>query len=484
MRVDARQARCPPAGAPHASFSSSLLLNPRPPPPPGPCPRPSVCRGQPMALRHGAKRLPLAGPEGVEGVGGCGVCATGGQDASAPPSHPSAGPSPPAPSPARSTPSGPAPSPGGFGSRPRHTPFRPTLPRGPSSSASRDVMPSKPQAAFPPRPPLRRLHRAGEARQRTRGVPGASSPAGTGSSTRPRSRKASSHPDRPGAPPDHDAPRKGGDGQGVSPPFLHSSSPRPDMLPRARRLPRIAGQRPRIPPPRAWTPAAPGSRGPVEPDPLASIGRFGGALWPAPVPWHGRRFGGVWGPASPDCRVPSAGRRGWPWPCKTVSPGSRGRLAGGNVVRAPFGPTRWRRSLWARVSMSASWRRWGVALPRSAQAERAFQDLRDSRALAGAVLARPAGGTHLLDPRVRGMPVSRLRPPRSGPGQAPGQPGDMPLERFALGAGFSANGLDFAPAAVAAGDVEAGWREADGRVSWRSLNRVREPPVRGCRRRV
>ena len=52
----------PLAGAPHARFSSSLLLNPRPPPP-GPCPRPSVCRGQPMALRHGATgRRPRASP--------------------------------------------------------------------------------------------------------------------------------------------------------------------------------------------------------------------------------------------------------------------------------------------------------------------------------------------------------------------------------------------------------------------------------------
>ena len=32
----------------------------------------------------------------------------------------------------------------------------------------------------------------------------------------------------------------------------------------------------------------------------------------------------------------------------------------------------------------------------------------------------------------------------------------MLLERFAAGAGFSANGLDFIPEAVAAGDVEAG----------------------------
>ena len=53
MRVDARQAWFPPAGAPHARFSSSFSSNPRPPSP-GPCPRPSVCRGQPTALRHGA----------------------------------------------------------------------------------------------------------------------------------------------------------------------------------------------------------------------------------------------------------------------------------------------------------------------------------------------------------------------------------------------------------------------------------------------
>ena len=48
----------------------------------------------------------------------------------------------------------------------------------------------------------------------------------------------------------------------------------------------------------------------------------------------------------------------------------------------------------------------------------------------------------------------------------------MLLERFAAGAGFSANGLGFIPDAVAAGDVEAGRREADGQVSWLSLNLV------------
>ena len=83
MRADARQAWFPPAGAPHARFSSSFSSNPRPPPP-GPCPRPSVCRGQPMALRHGATgRRPRAprprawtppapGARGTEpGGGGC-----------------------------------------------------------------------------------------------------------------------------------------------------------------------------------------------------------------------------------------------------------------------------------------------------------------------------------------------------------------------------------------------------------------------------
>ena len=118
--------------------------------------------------------------------------------------------------------------------------------------------------------PLRRLHRAGEARQRTRGVPGASSPAGTGSSTRPRSRKASSHPDRRGRRQTMTRPAREATDKGF---LLHSSSPRPDMLPRARRLPsrdhasqggrrtrgvsafpRIAGRRPRISRPRAWTP--------------------------------------------------------------------------------------------------------------------------------------------------------------------------------------------------------------------------------------
>ena len=83
MRVDARQAWFPPAGAPHARFSSSFSSNPRPPPP-GPCPRPSVCRGQPMALRHGATGRrprvsrprawtpPAPGAQGTEpGGGGC-----------------------------------------------------------------------------------------------------------------------------------------------------------------------------------------------------------------------------------------------------------------------------------------------------------------------------------------------------------------------------------------------------------------------------
>ena len=43
-------------------FLSSCSSIPAPPPP-GPCPRPSVCRGQPMALRHGATgRRPRASP--------------------------------------------------------------------------------------------------------------------------------------------------------------------------------------------------------------------------------------------------------------------------------------------------------------------------------------------------------------------------------------------------------------------------------------
>ena len=89
------------------------------------------------------------------------------------------------PAPPSGAPTSPAPSPGGFGSRPRHTPVRPTLPRGPSSSASRDGMTPKPQAAFPPRPPLRRLHRAGEARQRTKGGAGSAGSGVEGSRSSP-----------------------------------------------------------------------------------------------------------------------------------------------------------------------------------------------------------------------------------------------------------------------------------------------------------
>ena len=343
----------PPAGAPHARFSSSFSSNPRPPPP-GPCPRPSVCRGQPMALRHGAKRLPLAGPEGVEGVGGGRACVTGGRGASAPPPHPSAGPSPPAPSPARSTPSGPAPSPGGFGSRLRHTPFRPTLPRGHPSSASRDVMPSKPQAAFPPRPPLRRLHRAGEARQRTRGVPGASSPAGTGSSTRPRSRKASSHPDRRG---------------------------RRQTMTRPAREATDKGSK-RLPPHRRTTPA----------------------------------------------HLSSA----------CVDAGSRCALPDGDGGMPP------------RRALGRTWRSRG---------RRRAPCLRDRRA------GRIGPGS----PRPRGSRGAGPAPPVR-PGAGAGSNREGLLERFALGAGFSAGGLDFAPAAVAAGDVEAGQRGANGRGSRLSLN--------------
>ena len=89
MRGDARQAWFPPCGGASCTVFLLLLLNPRPPPP-GPCPRPSVCRGQPMALRHGATgRRPRASrprawttpapgargtePEGCGGVGspGC-----------------------------------------------------------------------------------------------------------------------------------------------------------------------------------------------------------------------------------------------------------------------------------------------------------------------------------------------------------------------------------------------------------------------------
>ena len=81
MRVDARQAWFPPAGAPHARFSSSFSSNPRPPPP-GPCPRPSVCRGQPTALRHGAtgRRRPpreRGGRSRSRGVWGGGVGSPG-----------------------------------------------------------------------------------------------------------------------------------------------------------------------------------------------------------------------------------------------------------------------------------------------------------------------------------------------------------------------------------------------------------------------
>ena len=64
MRVDARQARCPPAGAPHASFSSPFPQSP-PPLPPGPeRPRPSrvgCTRPDTTAPRQGRprRRFPL-----------------------------------------------------------------------------------------------------------------------------------------------------------------------------------------------------------------------------------------------------------------------------------------------------------------------------------------------------------------------------------------------------------------------------------------
>ena len=64
--------------------------------------------------------------------------------------------------------------------------------------------------------------------------------------------------------------------------------------------------------------------------------------------------------------------------------------------------------------------------------------------------ALPAGGALLLDDA--GESALFL-----------GQPGDVLLESFPVGASL---GTD----AVGAGDVETGQREADGQVSWLSLN--------------
>ena len=89
------------------------------------------------------------------------------------------------------------------------------------------------------------------------------------------------------------------------------------------------------------------------------------------------------GPVEPECRLPSVNGRGWPRPCKTGSPGfggqarRRGRARGTWCARRPaLGPA----------------------------------------ALAGAVLARPAGGTPRPGPRLRAGPAE------AGPA-SPGQAG-------------------------------------------------------------
>ena len=142
------------------------------------------------------------------------------------------------------------------------------------------------------------------------------------------------------------------------------------------------------------------ARGPVGPAPWGLHAPI------LPIRWTGRTARGCGRFDGPGGRIPSVDRRGWP--CAAVSPGVRGRLAGGDVPTGGWG---------------------GRRVP-----GRAWQDLEASRASAGAVRARPAGGTHRPDPR--GSRWTGPAPP-TGPGSAASFTRARPARGTTTDKGFS-----------------------------------------------
>ena len=218
------------------------------------------------------------------------------------------------------------------------------------------------------------------------------------------------------------APRKGG-GQGVTPSTASPDDARTSFL-HVRGLRSLRDRRGRSSPP------------------LTPIVGWVMSGDPCAIHRHGRRIGGVGGSASPGrdphpVRSKGIGRLGLARrrlrePAPGGSPEGKCPHEGTGAVRPGAAAVR-------------------GTLPRRAQAECALQDPKDSRASAGAVLARPAGGAHRSGPRVRVDAGEPARLPRSGRGQAPGQSRDGLLERFAVGAGFAATAPDLHPGAAGPG---------------------------------